>query len=344
MMSRVYFVTNRKYHGNNDPWFGVEMQDNDQLSYGFADVNNADNYKISNVTTNHPVVSSSDSVFAELQQSMKDQKRDTVIYIHGFNTDFTRSITNSARMLDYWDCATAGAYKPNIIAYSWPSDGNLFHYAEDKKDAEDSASGLAKAMKSYHDYIRNQKSAEIKKGIYLTQESKLCRQDVNLLCHSMGNYVFRFALQKFLSQNGFDESRFFGEVVLIAADEDNDALECNNKLKPLANIARRTSIYFNKEDSALAFSKTFKHDMTRLGASGPIRTNILPPMIKPIDASRVVENVDEHDYLLEEKCGRIHADLAMTLMGIPSEEIPGREYNVQAAKYVIKPLVKGRAY
>jgi esterase/lipase superfamily enzyme len=325
-MPRVYFATNRNYLSANSPWFGKDLSQRGDLRFGYSDVDQTNKYKVTNVEI-YPDSEQKGSfaVFAELQKIMKNDNRDTLIFIHGYNNGFTEALSAAAMLVDCIKTASSGAYEPNVIAYSWPSDGKLLNYVKDRQDAQASALGLARAFLKYFTFMKQQKESG----------AKMCNQQLHLLCHSMGNYVFRNALQSLLSIDS-QPATIFNEVLLMAADEDNDAFDFNYKLLPLSNLARRVSVYFNKEDKALAASQDIKHNMTRLGASGPLHTNNLPPMIKPVDVTPVVKGLMEHGYFNDPACGKVHADMEQTLRGVPSEQITNRDYVSQADKYVIK--------
>jgi esterase/lipase superfamily enzyme len=331
-MPRVYFATNRNYLSDNSPWFDNKPSENGDLRFGYTDIDEAGKYDVSKVTIfPDNKAQGSDTVFGNLQQIMKDKQRDTVIFIHGFNTTFTNALADAAKLVDCLKTASNNTCELNVIAYSWPSNGKLLDYKEDRHDAEASAFGLARAMLKYYDFLLPQVQTARKNN----KTDQLCNQQVHLVCHSMGNYLFRNALQSLLSINNQQPVKLFGESLLLAADEDNDAFDFGNKLLPLSQMSRRVTVYFNKDDKALAISEDLKHNMTRLGASGPLHTNNLPPVIKPVDVTLIVKGLVEHGYFNDPSCGKVHVDMAETLNGAPSETIDGRTFNIQAGKYVL---------
>jgi esterase/lipase superfamily enzyme len=334
-MPRVYFSTNRNFLGNSSPWFADISTPAGDLRFGYTDIDETNDYNVTAVTILPDNKSEgSDAVFGRLQQIMKDQERDTLIYIHGYNTTFAGALSDAARLVDCLKTASDNEYEPNVIAYSWPSQGKLLDYTTDRHDAQASALGLARALLKYYNFLLPQLQALRNRS----QQDQICKRQVHLLCHSMGNYLFRYALQSLLSINNQQPIKLFTETLLIAADEDNDAFDFNYKLLPLSQMARRITVYFNKDDKALAASKDLKHNMTRLGASGPLHTSDLPPVIKPVDVTQAVHGFVEHGYFNDPACGRVHADMVETLLGTPSETIADRTYNAQAGKYVLQAV------
>lgn len=323
-MHRIYFATNRNYLKKTNPWFGTDLSSKGDLRFGHADVNTNKDYSINSVSI-YPDLEQEGSfnAFCKLQESMKNQSRDTVILIHGYNVSFSNALSDSARFIDCCKSASDNSYEPNVIAYSWPSDGKLLKYVNDRRDAALSAIGLARAILKYYSFLLQQRQSS----------SPMCNRKVHLICHSMGNYVLRNALQEVLKLNEHRIVKLFNEILLIAADEDNDTFDFDHKLLPLSGMSSRISTYFNKNDLALEASHDVKGNMTRLGKTGPLHTITIPPSIKPIDVTSVVHDLVGHDYHIKPFGARVQLDIVNTLMGIPSEEITGRRYIPQAGKY-----------
>ena len=61
----------------------------------------------------------------------------------------------------------------------------------------------------------------------------------------------------------------FDEVVLAAADEDDDTLQAGHKVGPLLRGCRRLTVYYNHQDLALKASDYAMGNPDRLGRSGP---------------------------------------------------------------------------
>ncbi len=153
------------------------------------------------------------------------------------------------------------------------------------------------------------------------------------MAHSMGNYVLRNALQQAQKiNNSTSLSRIFDNVILTAADEDNDAFEFDHKLAKLPELAQRITVYFNNGDLALAASDLTKGNPDRLGHDGPSKPHQISSKVVIVDASDVVKGISEqHSYHVEED--KVAEDIIAVLQGESSDKIPSRLYVPHANKF-----------
>jgi len=148
----------------------------------------------------------------------------------------------------------------------------------------------------------------------------------------MGNYVLRHALQQTRKiQNGVGLSRIFDNIILTAADEDNDAFDHDHKLAKLPELAQRITVYFNNGDLALAASDKTKGNPDRLGHDGAAKPHQIPAKVVLVDVSDVVTGVTEHSYHVEND--HVGKDIIAVLQGKSSEKITAREYVAHANKF-----------
>lgn len=115
-----------------------------------------------------------------------DRIRAIVVCVHGFNVDLFEASTwfriltdtmkhtqgTKPRIVTSPDDLALNADAPEgsltaFIGFSWPSNGSVLSYLSDQQDAADSKGALAS----------------------LIARIKAKRKSVNLLCHSMGNYL-----------------------------------------------------------------------------------------------------------------------------------------------------------
>jgi hypothetical protein len=93
----------------------------------------------------------------------------------------------------------------------------------------------------------------LKVADFINQTEARCQQRLHLTAHSMGNYVLRHALQELKRQVGNQLPRLFDQVLMMAADEDDDAFD--SRLQIVVSVPHhpvfRTSVYFNRNDLAL---------------------------------------------------------------------------------------------
>ncbi|HZD88529.1 MAG TPA: alpha/beta fold hydrolase [Pseudolabrys sp.] len=275
----------------------------------------------------------SNTIFAALHADMAEKKRPTLAFIHGFSNTFKESIARAG-----WNLVFLGL-EANIFAFSWPSIGtptglpNLFSdYTHDRETAAASGPAIARTIRRLHDYDDK-----------LAREQH-CDQSIHLLCHSMGNYALRNALQALmrlpdpgaghgaarLSAGAPDPSvlrRTFDNIVLAAADEDTDAFDDPGKLKYLPRIGRSVTVYYSRADFVLGtLSAGTKFNGPRLGSDGPDNMDSISDRVTAVDATAIADPAKDpegHQYYRTIKAAR--DDIAAVLEGTPQNAIPNRE-------------------
>lgn len=336
-MQKIYFVTNRKPNRKTNPDdFGKDFSDDGvaNLRYGYAEVSGRkfDEYKLAvakerlnfdkgRQQTKSSSVFGSAEVMARVRAEMIDNKRDTLVYIHGYNVTFKEALTAAAQLaknLKKHD-ANKGV---NVVLFSWPSDGSAMPYlayASDRQDAKPSGPAFARAFMKLADFLKNSSPEEE------------CNQRLHLLAHSMGNYVLRHAVQEIRGNYPGRPPRIFDQVFMMAADEDDDTFEHEYKLALLPRLTHRVNVYFNHGDVALQISDKTKGNPDRLGTDGPRLPQQVPAKVSQIDCTSVVSGAVEHSYYNES--GRVIKDMLHALAGTPSDEIPNRKYVPESNRY-----------
>ena len=153
--------------------------------------------------------------FEQVRKKMVKHRRDTVIFIHGYNVSFKEALTAAAKLKRNFRSHTDGR-GINVFLFTWPSDGSMtpfLAYASDRKDALASGPAFARGFLKLADFLRGATPAEE------------CRERIHLVAHSMGNYVLRHAVQEIVSHSPGRPPRAFDQIFLLAADEDDDAFE-----------------------------------------------------------------------------------------------------------------------
>jgi esterase/lipase superfamily enzyme len=157
--------------------------------------------------------------------------------------------------------------------YSWPSRGRIRLYRSDERTA-------AKTTESLTAYLRR---------VLEAQPAKL-----HIVAHSMGNRPLTAALLTLAKQLGDvdPQRRPFGNVILAAADMDPNEL-CP-RMAEILRVADRVTIYFSKNDRAVALSRWW-HQQRVVGADG------VPSMdrLDVIDASGVSSSFLGHGYIAD---------------------------------------------
>ena len=337
-MVKVYFGTNRKPNRKAKP------DDFDQgfseaglasLRFGMAEVDGEalDRYALyvaperlkkdaeRKVKDGKGSVLGSLEVFERVREKMIAHARDTVIFIHGYNVSFREALTAAARLKRGF-ATDAGGPGVNVVLFSWPSDGSMMPYiayANDRQDAAASGPAFARGLLKLADFLRGSTPQEA------------CDQRVHLVAHSMGNFVLRHAVQEVVNLSSGRPVRIFDQVLLMAADEDDDAFEHDYKLKPLPRLAKRVSVYFNNNDRAMAVSDKTKANPDRLGDDGPRVPRGIPGKVTLVDCTPVVSGAVQHSYFLDTP--RVVADMRQALTGTAADRIPNREYLHETNRY-----------
>ena len=336
-MARIYFVTNRKPDRKRNPTgFTTELSPDGvaNLRYGYADVAGAD-------LDEHEIhVASerwrpdrhrgglqpgarfgSDAIMAAVRREMAERGRDTLVYVHGYNVTFAEALTTGARLQ-----ANLSGYGEgrglNVAVFSWPSDGSampFLAYGNDRQEARASGPAFARAFLKLVDFLRA-----------ATPEDE-CDQHVHLLAHSMGNYLIRHAVQEIRGHYPSRPPRIFDQVVLAAADEDDDTFETDDGLRLLPRMARRVNVYFNRGDLALEVSDKTKANPDRLGTNGPRLPHQVPAKVVQLDCTAVVSGLTEHSYHVDNE--RVTSDMCETLAGVEADRVAGREYVPDSNRY-----------
>jgi esterase/lipase superfamily enzyme len=341
-MTTIYFATNRQPNRPDNPNdFGSNFSEDGlaNLRFGKAEVTgeNFEHHEILVAQENlfaDPPVLGSQAILREVGQQMNQNAKDTVIFIHGFNVSFRAGLTGAAQLHQVLTTNDpidpVNPLKLNICLFSWPSDGSLLltnpqsknaiAYSNDRLDAQASGAAFARGFLKVADFIK--------------KIDTRCDGRLHLIAHSMGNYVLRHAMLELKKQVTDQIPRVFDQVLLMAADEDDDAFDFDYKLALLPRLTRRTSIYFNRNDLALWASDKLKGNPSRLGTDGPIKPQQLPRNVYPIDCTKVISRFtdpSEHGYFT--KVARVITDMRQVLRNEAPDEIPGRKYIAATNRY-----------
>lgn len=274
MAVNVYFGTNRKVSGGANPEVGEDFHPNlDELRFGKVSFAGKELYKKEldsfmdkgQVTLAPEKLDKDDAdksklgskaIFEEVRAEMQ-AKRDALIMVHGYNYTFREAAARAAQ-IQQW--LAAGGKDMVMLLFTWPSAGagvGVRTYHDDRKRAEASGQALGRAILKATDFIRN------------TPQPERCDGRIHLLCHSMGNWALRGAVQAMRTFVGNNIPPLLDEVILIAADEDDDTLQANHKIAPILRGCRRLTVYYNHQDLALKASDYAMGNPDRLGRSGP---------------------------------------------------------------------------
>lgn len=200
--------------------------------------------------------------------------KNLLLFVHGYNNDVT-DVLNRAEGLE-------ANYGVEVVCFSWPANGGGVHgvlsYKSDKRDALASIGALDRVLermegllKEFNDQFVAELETKAEKKFadnsdawnrYFTKEvHKRCPYTINLMLHSMGNYLFKHLLK---SATYSADHLLFDNVVMVAADTNNEG-----HAEWVDRIQSRNRIYItiNEKDSALKASrmKMGENQKARLG-------------------------------------------------------------------------------
>jgi esterase/lipase superfamily enzyme len=244
-------------------------------------------------------------MFSDVQKDML-RRNDVLVFVHGFNVSWEQAVGSAMALHVMQNREGIGddAQKTAVVLFSWPSDGSAMPfvaYRSDRSEAAGSGYAFARGLLKLRDHLAELGGAK-------------CRQDLHLMCHSMGNYVLQHALVRMRQFTpGPALPRLFEYVFLCAPDVDGSVLEPGQPMGDLHQLARTVSIYHNTGDVALRVSDYTKGNPERLGSYGAARSAVLPDKIEQVDCSRIVGGIVEHSYYLD---GRVADDILFSIDGI----------------------------
>jgi esterase/lipase superfamily enzyme len=255
----------------------------------------------------------SQAMFADLQSQMTEGC-DVLVYIHGFNVNWHDAVGAAAALqIMVNHLRPAGSVETRVMLFTWPSDGRALpfvSYKLDRADARGSGGAVGRGFLKLRDFLAA--LADRSRG-----GTAPCGHKLHLLCHSMGNYVLQHALARVDEYTpGKAMPRLFDQVCLCAPDIDDDELESASGMARVHEVARRVSLYYNREDTALFISDHTKGHRERLGSGGAARPQNLHHKLEQVDCTPVVNGISEHSYYLN---GHVCADIAQTLAGLGAD-------------------------
>jgi esterase/lipase superfamily enzyme len=290
-------------------------------------------------------------IFEKLRQDMQEGGRPTLVVIHGFSNTFKEAIERAAAIINFY------GIDANVFAFTWPSIGTLLptplpynDYFHDRSTARASGVAIARTMRILYDFIDN------------LPRRAVCRQPLHLICHSMGNYAFRYAVQALmqvpqgepreyvrtvdspapdaqerplpalvaLPTEAPDPNRLrrtFDQIVLAAADEDEDAFDDARELRYLPRLGTRVTVYHTQKDWILStLSSVTKFNGPRLGVDGPENMAMISDKVTAVDVSDAIDpryDFQSHQYY--RIFPAVRDDIVAVLAGERQDKIADRD-------------------
>ena len=215
------------------------------------------------------------AVACDLYEQAQTQGRNLAVYVHGYNNDM-RDVVDTAEQIEQ-------EHGVICLVFSWPANGGgvvsgTAAYLLDKKDARASMDALNRFFEKvqfYHEKLvagtreqlrkdandHHPDSPERAQALYAKLFSERCETRVSLICHSMGNYVLKYALRP---SRAAARHLLFDNVCLVAADANNPGHE--DWVEKL-DVRNRVYVFINEKDFALKWSrrKPGEEQLPRLG-------------------------------------------------------------------------------
>ena len=297
MESSMYFVTNRKYDSskkgfekltkyinpkgqnelrllrlNDDPSEQVELLKDKLSKKRIRELKDKFHLSISPDDSYYASLDVACDIFEEAGKACKS----VVILVHGYNNDI-KDIYKTAQSIQ-------DLYNVIVVVFTWPSNGGgnvsgTLSYLEDKRDARGSSDALNRFINligKYHQLLTSTTQERLKSLVAAkhplnpTKQRELlaeltlknCSTTINLMCHSMGNYVFKKAI---LSTTHSEARKLvFDNIILAAADTNNKG---HHLWVDALSVRKSCYILINEKDFALSWSrrKPGEEQKARLG-------------------------------------------------------------------------------
>ena len=196
-------------------------------------------------------------------------RRDVLIYVHGFNTSFETAALDAARLSD------SMKFRGETMLFSWPSKNSLLNYIYDRESAlwsRDALEGMLDQL--------------------LTDPAV---GTIHVVAHSMGTMVTVEALRQLYDRRGPSLGSRFGAVVLASPDIDMDGF--TSSLSRMGGFSRKISVLTVANDRALGAMRDMAGGVTRVGIAKTAQLQTLG--VRVIDASGVAGSTGlNHDLFM----------------------------------------------
>ncbi len=207
-------------------------------------------------------------------RAVKD-KTHLLVFVHGYNNDM-KDVIRTAEKLE-------SLYKLQVLPFSWPANGGgpvsgTAAYLSDKRDARVSTGAFDRLLEKLHEYHgiftflqrdelwrraadKHPDNHEAARAEYSRMQDRVCKVSLNLLCHSMGNYLLKYATKP---SGAMMRKLVFDNVCMVGADANNKG---HNSWVEGMQTRSGTYVVINENDSALKWSrrKPGEEQLARLG-------------------------------------------------------------------------------
>jgi esterase/lipase superfamily enzyme len=177
---------------------------------------------------------------AQLAKRPKGSRK-VFVFIHGYNTLFAEAVYRFAQIVH--DSKAPGV----PVLFTWASRGKLVAYVYDNNSATAARDDLAHTLR-----------------LLLASNA----DQVNILAHSMGNWVTVEALRQIKMSGNLQYASKLGDIFLAAPDIDVDVFK--SEMRAFGKPRKPFYIVLSKDDKALGLSKFIAGGENRVGAHSNI--------------------------------------------------------------------------
>jgi esterase/lipase superfamily enzyme len=196
------------------------------------------------------------------------ERRDVLIYVHGFNQTFETAALDAARLSE------GIRFRGDTMLFSWPSKATVFEYGYDRESAMWSRDALERVLSLL---IANPTVGRI-----------------HLVAHSIGTMLSMEALRQIYARHGLAVTDRIGAVIFASPDIDMDVF--TSSVARIPPLAPKITVITATNDRALAVSGWLAGGTTRVGAAEQAQLERLG--LRVIDASAQGFGMINHDLFL----------------------------------------------
>lgn len=197
----------------------------------------------------------SNRLFADLHRILRDEQKDLILYVHGYDTRFKEALWSAAqiqlrcnRVLE--DLLDNKASAPHLaccprgfetLAISWPSDGKRLSHRRDLHAALRSSRAFGRALPQARDPAERRHGSPIGDSFHLAacpaenlpeaMAHKLaCPRRVHVIIENSASDTFSSEFEDVLTGGRYVGSlpKLFGQVFMTEADEDSAVVEAGD--------------------------------------------------------------------------------------------------------------------
>jgi esterase/lipase superfamily enzyme len=192
------------------------------------------------MTVIDPVMFSGEQQFlTDINKAIKaapDEDDSILLFVHGYNTTFTDAVLRLGQFVE--DSGFDGV----PVLFSWASASKLTDYVYDLNSALSARSALIEGS-----------------DVLIKSNAR----SINLVAHSMGNFLSVEAMKQARIQNRFDSSGKVKNIILASPDIDVDVFA--EQMSVFEPSERKFYVLISEDDKALSFSRFLARGINRVG-------------------------------------------------------------------------------